>query len=220
MSDVSHKGKKLLKLYDILYDAFGPRHWWPGDSPFEVIVGAILTQNTAWGNVSRAISRLKEEDLMTPRALHYVDEGILAMLIRPAGYYNVKARRLKNIVSFLFKEYGGNLDKMFSESVDILRHKLLGIKGIGRETADSIMLYAGGMPTFVIDAYTKRILSRHLIVPEDADYEEIRSLFMDNLPADTRLFNEYHALLVYLGKSFCNRNPKCEGCPLLDLSTY
>lgn len=220
MSDVSHKGKELLKLYDILYDTFGPRHWWPGDSPFEVIVGAILTQNTAWGNVSRAISKLKEEGLMTPQTLNYMDEGILATLIRPAGYYNVKTRRLKNFLRFLFKEYGGNLDKMFSESMDILRHKLLDIKGIGRETADSIMLYAGGMPTFVVDAYTKRILSRHLIVSEDADYEEIRSLFMDNLPADKRLFNEYHALLVHLGKSFCNRNPKCKGCPLLHLSIY
>lgn len=220
MSDVSHKGKELFKLYDILYDTFGPRHWWPGDSPFEVIVGAILTQNTAWGNVSRAISKLKEEGLMTPQTLNYMDEGILATLIRPAGYYNVKTRRLKNFLRFLFKEYGGNLDKMFSESMDILRHKLLDIKGIGRETADSIMLYAGGMPTFVVDAYTKRILSRHLIVSEDADYEEIRSLFMDNLPADKRLFNEYHALLVHLGKSFCNRNPKCKGCPLLHLSIY
>ncbi len=217
MSEISSKGKKLLEIYEVLYGTFGPRHWWPGDSPFEVIVGAILTQNTAWVNVSRAISQLKGKNLMTPQAIYKLDEHLLTDLIRPAGYYNLKASRLRNFMGFLFKQYSGDLEKMFSEKMDILREKLLAVKGIGRETADSILLYAGGFPSFVVDAYTKRILSRHLMVSEDADYEEIRSLFMDNLPNDTRLFNEYHALLVHLGKTFCKKNPRCEECPIKGL---
>lgn len=180
-----------------------------------MIVGAILTQNTAWANVSQAISKLKSKDLMTPEALYHLDQHHLAYLIRSAGYYNLKARRLKNFMEFLFEEYDGDLDRMFSEEMDVLRNKLLCIKGIGRETADSMLLYAGKIPTFVVDAYTKRIFSRHIIVSEEADYEEIRTLFMDNLPNDTKLFNEYHALLVHLGKTFCKKKPKCEGCPLM-----
>lgn len=179
-----------------------------------MIVGAILTQNTAWANVSQVISNLKSKGLMTPEALYHLDEHHLAYLIRSTGYYNLKARRLKNFMEFLFKEYDGDLDRMFSEGMDILRNKLLSIKGIGRETADSILLYAGEIPTFVVDAYTKRIFSRHLLVSEEADYEEIRSLFMDNLPNDTQLFNEYHALLVQLGKTFCKKKPKCDECPI------
>lgn len=173
-----------------------------------------MTQNTAWANVSQAISKLKSKGLMTPEALYHLDERYLAYLIRSAGYYNLKARRLKNFMGFFFEEHDGDLDRMFSEEMDVLRNKLLSIKGIGRETADSILLYAGEIPTFVVDAYTKRIFSRHLMVSEEADYEEIRSLFMDNLPNDTKLFNEYHALLVQLGKTFCKKKPKCEECPI------
>ena len=204
----------LLDLYSRLYKAFGPRHWWPGDSPFEVVVGAILTQNTAWRNVEKAIGNLKAGNLLSPYALYHVPIQDLATLIRPAGYYNIKARRLKHFVQFLFRESTGNLDRLFAEDVDTLRSKLLSINGIGPETADSILLYAGNKPTFVVDGYTKRILFRHCLMPEEASYDEVRDFFMDCLEPDAAMFNEYHALLVHLGHAFCaKRKPKCSGCP-------
>lgn len=204
----------LLDLYNRLYKALGPRHWWPGDSGFEVAVGAILTQNTAWRNVTKAISNLKDKGLLSPEALYHIPIEGLASVIRPAGYYNIKARRLKHFVRFLFHECDGNLDRLFAEDVDTLRSKLLSINGIGPETADSILLYAGNKTTFVVDSYTKRILFRHSLIPEDASYDEVRDFFMDCLEPDAAMFNEYHALLVHLGHAFCaKRKPRCSECP-------
>ncbi len=207
-------GQKLMEIFNLLYDAFGPRHWWPGDSPFEVIVGAILTQNTTWKNVEKAINNLKRANLLEPKALYRLPYEILVELIRPVGFFNIKAKRLKAFLNFLFEEFQGNLEEMFSLEMEGLRKKLLSIPGIGPETADSILLYAGGKPSFVVDAYTRRILSRHGLIHEEASYEDIRELFMDHLPSDVGLFNEYHALLVELGKRFCKTKPHCKGCPL------
>ncbi|MBW1740781.1 MAG: endonuclease III domain-containing protein [Deltaproteobacteria bacterium] len=204
----------LLELYNRLFEAFGPRHWWPGDSGFEVAVGAILTQNTAWRNVRKAIKNLKEKALLSPEALYHIPVERLASIIRPAGYYNIKARRLKHFVQFLFQENAGDLDRLLAEDLDTLRSKLLSINGIGPETADSILLYAGNRPTFVVDAYTRRILFRHNLIPEETSYDEVRNLFMDVLEPDASMFNEYHALLVHLGHTFClKKNPKCTECP-------
>lgn len=202
-------GQKLMEIFNLLYDAFGPRHWWPGDSPFEVIVGAILTQNTTWKNVEKAINNLKRANLLEPKALYRLPFEILVELIHPVGFFNIKAKRLKAFLNFLFEEFQGNLEEMFSLEMEGLRKKLLSIPGIGPETADSILLYAGGKPSFVVDAYTRRILSRHGLIHEEASYEEIRELFMDHLPSDVGLFNEYHALLVELGKRFCKTKPHC-----------
>jgi len=204
----------LLDLYNRLYKAFGPRHWWPGDSPFEVTVGAILTQNTAWRNVEKAIGNLKAANLLSPDALQHLPVEDLAAVIRPAGYYNIKARRLKHFLGFLFTEDGGDLDRLLAGDLDTLRGKLLSINGVGPETADSILLYAGKRPSFVVDAYTKRILFRHRLMPEEASYDEVRDFFMDCLAPDVAMFNEYHALLVHLGHTFCSkRTPKCSECP-------
>jgi len=211
------KSKKLLKIYQKLYNAIGPRHWWPGDSPFEVIIGAILTQNTSWKNVETAIKALKEYNLLDPVRLLKVDEGILANTIKSSGFFNIKTKRIKNFIRFLFENYQGSLEKMFSENLTPLREKLLKINGIGPETADSILLYAGGKPIFVVDAYTRKILLRHNLISKAAGYSEIQALFMENLEKDVRMFNEYHALLVYVGKYFCKRIPGCENCPMRGL---
>ena len=208
-------GDQLISIYERLLSAFGPQDWWPGDSPFEVCAGAILTQNTSWENVRRAISNLKNKDLLRPRAIYELSRESLAQIIRPAGYYNVKAERLQNFVAFLVDEFEGSIDTMFSKGLETLRPMLLDIKGIGPETADSILLYAGELPSFVVDVYTVRALMRHDFIDENADYEGVRSLFMDHLPADVELYNEYHALWVILGKNFCKKTkPRCEECPL------
>lgn len=208
----------LMKIYRELFKAFGPQGWWPGDGPFEVLVGAVLAQNTNWGNVERAIKNLKAAGKLSPEGLHRTKLPELAQLIRPAGYFNVKAKRLKNLIDWFFENYSGNLKEMFSEKLDPLREGLLSVNGIGRETADSILLYAGDMPSFAVDAYTYRVLSRHLLIPDDSTYEEIKSFFEDNLPKDVQLYNEYHALLVKVGKDYCKpRNPRCRECPLGEL---
>ncbi len=204
----------LMKIYNKLYQAYGPRNWWPGETPFEVMVGAILTQNTSWKNVERAIQNLKARNVLTVRGMHQLKKNRLASLIKSSGYFRIKADRLKAFVTFLFENYDGNLKKMGYESVETLREKLLHVKGIGPETADSILLYGLKMPIFVIDAYTKRVLSRHGIIPEKTPYDEVQRLFMDHLPSDERLFNEYHALLVHLGKTLCKKTPRCDICPL------
>jgi endonuclease-3 related protein len=178
-----------------------------------MIVGAILTQNTAWRNVEQAIGNLKQEGVLTPQGLRTLDETRLAGLIRPAGYYNVKAKRLKGLMAFLDKEYGGDLQRMFAEPLASLREKILMVKGVGPETADSILLYAAGKPIFVVDAYTRRVLSRHGII-DGASYGEIQDLLMRSLPSDVSLFKEYHALFVRLAKTFCKTEPLCTGCPL------
>jgi endonuclease-3 related protein len=204
----------LIKIYRLLLNQFGPQHWWPADTPFEVCVGAILTQNTAWHNVERAIINLKNNGLLSPRGLKNIAVEDLARYIKPAGYFNVKARRLKAFIDILWSEFQGSLEVMFSRDLATLRGILLEVPGIGPETADSILLYAGGYPIFVIDAYTKRIFSRHQLGPKDNRYEEWQRYFMEHLAPDTALFNEYHALLVRLGKDFCRKNPRCLECPL------
>jgi len=204
----------LTEIYELLYEAFGPQHWWPGETPFEVMTGAILTQNTSWTNVEKAIANLKSAGRLSPEALHRIELSRLAELIRPAGYYNIKAKRLKNFLEWLFDSYDGNLAHLESVATNRLREELLAITGIGRETADSILLYALERPIFVVDAYTARITVRHGLIEPDADYEQLRELFEANLPQDTRLFNEYHALLVRTGKEFCRPKARCPGCPL------
>jgi len=204
----------LLKIYQNLYEAYGPRHWWPGETAFEVMVGAILTQNTSWRNVEKAIRTLKGKGILNPEGIHQLKRSQLAPLIKSSGYYRIKADRLKAFVNFLFENYDGNINKMRKEELKTMREKLLTVKGIGAETADSILLYGLGKLIFVVDAYTKRILSRHGIISENAAYEEVQKLFMENLPPDERLFNEYHALLVHLGKTLCKKVPRCDICPL------
>jgi len=201
-------------VYRRLYRHYGDLHWWPGESPLEVSVGAILTQNTAWTNVEKAIRRLKEARSLSVAALSRMPEKRLGRLIQPGGYFNVKARRLKSFISFLQERYGGSLKRMLRRKTGRLRAQLLSIHGIGSETADSILLYAGNKPVFVIDAYTKRILSRHGVVPYDRNYEEFQGLFTKNLPRRVSLYNQYHAMLVDVGKEFCRARPLCEGCPL------
>lgn len=204
----------LTEIYQLLYDAFGPQNWWPGETRLEIIVGAILTQNTNWRNVEKAIANLKSAKCLDPQELHSMSNKQLAELIRPAGYYNIKAKRLKNFVAWLFKDYGGDVENLQSAGTDRLREQMLSIKGVGRETADSILLYALDRPVFVVDAYTARIAIRHGLIEPDADYEQLRLILESNLPEDVGLFNEYHALLVRAGKEFCRTKARCSGCPL------
>jgi len=209
------KAKALLKIYKLLYERFGPRHWWPGDTRLEIIIGAILTQNTAWANVEKAIANLKNARLLKVKGLSRVPKKRLAGLIRPAGYYNIKSQRIKNFLGFLNTAYGGDIKRMFSTETRRLRTELLEVKGIGPETADSILLYAGEKPAFVVDAYTKRIFSRHGFIQGDASYEAAQTIFLRHLPEDVRLFNEFHALIVELGKELCkSKKPLCNKCPI------
>lgn len=210
--------KNLEEIYKRLLAKFGPQHWWPAKSRLEVIIGAILTQNTNWGNVERALRNLKAKNLLEPHKLKKLHSQKLAALIRPAGYFNIKAKRIKNFIDFLFTEYQGSLEKMAKEYWPNLRIKLLSVNGIGPETADSILLYAFDKPVFVIDAYTKRMLYRHNLINRQADYQAIQNYFMDNLSQDKKMYNEYHALLVRLGKELCKSKPLCEICPLNNLS--
>ncbi|MFQ5589471.1 MAG: endonuclease III domain-containing protein [Nitrospiria bacterium] len=207
-------------MYERLYAHFGPQHWWPADSPFEVIVGAVLTQNTAWANVEKAIAQLRKSGLLTPEAIQNIPESELAKKIRPSGFFNLKARRLKNVAAFIFGEYGGSLERMFSEATPRLREKLLAVKGLGPETVDSILLYAGEKPVFVVDAYTRRIFFRHRWIASGADYAAIQALFMTRLPHDAPLFNEYHALIVKTAKVYCRKTADCAHCPLRVFPAY
>jgi len=207
-------GQALKEFYDAMLAALGPQHWWPSETPLETIVGAILTQNTAWKNVERAIANLRTARCLDWSRLRDIDIADLAELIRPAGTFNVKAKRLKSFISWFWEQYDGDLDRMFAQPTYALREELLSVPGIGRETADAILLYAGNHVSFVVDAYTARILRRHQLIDMDADYEMIKDLFESNLPADATLFNEYHALLVEVGKQFCRPKARCEDCPL------
>jgi endonuclease-3 related protein len=205
----------LMDVYHVMYDAAGPRGWWPGRTRFEVVVGAILTQNTAWGNVEKAIKNLRHAGALNPRNMVLLTETELAELIKSSGYYRVKARRLMNFMRMLNDQYECSLNRLFRLEMKQLRDVLLGVSGIGQETADSIILYAAEKPVFVIDAYTRRIFARHGWCSEKATYDELQELFMSRLPHDVPLFNEYHALLVYVGKHYCaRRSPQCEECPL------
>jgi endonuclease III related protein len=208
----------LHEVYERLLARFGPQHWWPGESPFEVLVGAVLVQNTAWKNVERAIENLRAAGVLEPRALYELPVDDLAALIHPAGYFQVKAKRLRNLLKLVVDDYDGSLDAMFRTDLSTLREQLLGVHGIGPETADAILLYAGGMPTFVVDTYTHRVLARHGWIDYDADYHEIQDYFQASLPDDASLYNEYHALLVQVGKEHCRRTaPLCAACPLVSL---
>ncbi len=206
--------RTLAAIYERMSAHFGPTHWWPGDSPFEVAVGAILTQNTAWTNVEKAISNLKAARLLSPEAILCADDAILHALLRPSGYFRVKSVRLRSFCSYLIDTYGGNMARMAERPADALREELLRVSGIGPETADDILLYACEKPVFVVDAYTRRILSRHGVVDASIGYEALRALFERNLDADLHMFKQYHGLIVYTGKDFCRATPKCEMCPL------
>jgi endonuclease-3 related protein len=209
-----------LEVYDRLFAAFGPQHWWPGDTPLEICVGAVLTQNTAWVNVEKAIANLKGAGLLdgereSIERMLAMPDADLAALIRPSGYFNLKAKRLKGFLAFVKAETGGDLSALFKQPLSELRPKLLAVYGVGPETADSILLYAGGLPTFVVDAYTLRIMSRLGVVGEGATYHQMQEVFEKALPRDVDLYNEYHALLVALGKDWCRpRGPRCGGCPI------
>lgn len=240
----------LHRAFALLARHFGPQRWWPGDTPFEVCVGAILTQNTAWTNVEKAVANLRRARVLSPRRLRALSHHRLASLIRPAGYFNVKARRLRSFLDFLHAEFRDDLPRLFRLPTAVLREKLLAVNGIGPETADSILLYAGGHESFIVDAYTKRVLVRHGWTPPDPDYHDVKSLFERSLPVAAlrmahdasripfptghppsgmsrrsarhspraRLFNEYHALIVAVGKHYClSRAPRCESCPLRSL---
>jgi endonuclease-3 related protein len=207
--------EKIRAFYAALFDAYGPQGWWPAETPFEVVVGAILTQNTNWRNVERAIANLKREGLLAAAALAAVGESRLAEVIRPAGYYRIKARRLKNFIRMLAEEFGGDPGALFGLPTAALREKVLGVTGIGPETADSIVLYAAGRPVFVVDAYTARIFYRHGMAEGEASYEDLQSLIAGALEDDVDMFKEYHALLVAVGKRHCKKKaPECTGCPL------
>lgn len=208
-------------MYRAMERTLGPQGWWPGRTCFEVIVGAILTQNTAWTNVARAIANLRRAHVLRPQALAALPTSRLARLVRSSGYYRTKARRVKRFLRFLQARYRLDLSRMLAERPSSLRKELLAVPGIGPETADSILLYAGNVPIFVVDAYTRRILQRHGLIRPDATYDAMQALFMGNLPPDASLYNEYHALLVAVGKDFCRPVPHCEDCPLrCDLEHY
>ncbi len=206
--------KILDKIYRSLFTTFGPQHWWPGDSPFEIMVGAILTQNTNWQNVEKAIDNIKKARLLNPHRL-LQNRDRIPYLIRPSGFYKLKSRRLISFLKYFVEGYDGKVENFHKKETEFLRDELLSIPGIGPETADSILLYALNRPVFVVDAYTRRILTRHKLISINADYEEIRKFFEDNLRKDVQLYNEYHALLVRVGKEFCKKNvPLCDNCPL------
>ncbi len=211
-------GEILLRCYRMLLEAYGPQGWWPGEGPFEVIVGAVLTQNTAWGNVERALENLRAAGVLSPAALYHLSQEALERLLRPAGTYRVKAARLRALLEYLFRRHGGDPTAFSRGDWTIWREELLAVPGIGRETADSILLYAAGRPTFVVDAYTRRLLGRLGLLPSPPSYERIRALFMAHLPPDPDLYGEYHALIVRHGKERCRkRRPRCLGCPLASL---
>jgi endonuclease-3 related protein len=208
--------KDLLKsTYSQLLSRFGNRNWWPADTRDEIIIGAILTQNVSWRNVTIAIDNLKSEDLLNLESIHEAAISAIAPLIKPTRFYNVKARRLKNFTDYMFGKYSGNLDAMFNQSHVALREELLGVKGLGAETVDSILLYAGGKLTFVVDAYTMRILPRLGIGNDKWKYSDYQKMFMDNIKPDLELYKDYHAQIVHLGHLICKgNNPICEECPL------
>lgn len=210
--------KNSLRLaYDHLIATLGPQGWWPGETALEVMVGAVLTQNTAWTNVEKAIENLREVDALQVSTLATMPHEELSELIRPAGYYRLKAKRLQNLVNVIAQDFEGDVQQMFGLGKSGLRQRLLEINGIGPETADSIVLYAAQLPIFVVDAYTARIVKRHGWIEPEADYHDLQQAFHDALPEDTQLFNEYHALIVRVGKQFCRKTPKCDDCPLVEL---
>lgn len=219
--DMHASKESILKhIYKLLFMHYGERHWWPADSAFEVIIGAILTQNTAWKNVEKAIANLKKANKLSPDKLYSLPISEITKLIKPSGFYNQKAKRVKLLVKYLIEKYNGNIEMMCEKQILELRNELLSINGIGKETADSIILYACNKPIFVVDAYTYRVFSRHGLIDEQMGYDEIQAMFMDNLEHNTKIFNEYHALIVEIAKDFCKTKPLCDACPLSELPRY
>lgn len=207
--------KRLLNDYfRRLSEHFGPTGWWPGDSPFEIAVGAILVQNTAWANVERAIANLKDSKLLTAKKILAADPALVESVIRPAGYFRVKTKRLRSFCAFSLDEFGGSMLRMAKVPLNDLRPRLLDVHGIGPETADDILLYACHKPVFVVDTYTRRVLGRHGVVDDAIDYDSLRALFETNLAENVTAFKEFHALLVKVGHHYCRKNPQCAGCPL------
>ncbi len=209
--------RTLRKIYRRLFKTCGPQHWWPAEERLEMIIGQILTPSAAWINVEKAFNNLKKADSLSFKALRDLPREEIARLIFPSGYFNAKARKLKAFAEWLGKNYHDDLDKLFSRNINELRSELLGVYGIGEESADSIILYAGFKPVFVIDAYTRRIFSRLGLTPAPKAYKDFQKLFMDNLQPDVALFNEYHALLVRLGNEVCRKKPLCPKCCLKSL---
>jgi len=218
--DKASPAAALAAIYECLLAAYGPQNWWPARSPFEVMVGAILTQSAAWGNVEKAISRLEEAGALSAAALRRINEAELSNLIYCCGYYRAKARKLKALAEWLKEACNDDLGRLFAADIESLRRQLLAVHGIGPETADSILLYAAAKPTFVIDAYTRRILSRLGLALGKESYDDLKRLFEENLPVDVPLYNEYHALLVRHGKDVCRQKPLCQGCCLKDMCNY
>jgi endonuclease III related protein len=211
---IPSRGERLTRIFDRLFQAFGPQHWWPAESPFEVIVGAILTQNTAWKNVEKSIGKLREHGLLSLEGLHRITQEELAAIIRSSGYYNQKSKKLKAFCHHLRSHWAGEIERLLAQDMEPLRDELLGLHGIGPETADSIVLYAAQKSSFVVDVYTHRVFSRHGWVEETMGYDDLRAYFMDALDPDVALFQEYHALLVRVGHLHCRRRPVCSACPL------
>lgn len=205
---------KIKEFYTKLIRHYGPQGWWPAESRLECIIGAILTQNTSWKNVEKALKNLKNNDLINFNNLLRISLPELAEIIRPSGYYNLKATRLKNFVEFIKENYDSKIENMLNEKTTVIRKKLLLINGIGSETADTIILYALEKPVFVVDRYTYRIFNRHHLITEKTSYEDIQKLFTDSIEQKTQIYNEFHALIVRLGKDHCKKSPKCSGCPL------
>jgi endonuclease III related protein len=210
----SSDGRRVRAIYARLLRERGHANWWPGETPFEVCVGAILTQNTAWSNVEKALAALRERGLLSYAALSRLPVSRLAPLIRSSGYYNVKARRLRAFLRFLGRGYAGRAEGMRGANPWTLRAQLLAVDGIGRETADSIVLYAAELPLFVVDAYTRRVFGRLGLLRGDESYDEVQRFFMQRLPADVGLYNDFHAQVVLLGKDVCRTRPRCDACPL------
>ena len=208
-----------MEMYEAMVERFGHLDWWPTrpdseDGPLEIAVGAVLTQNTNWSNVEKALANLYRAGAMNVTTLHEMPHEQLAELIRPAGYYNVKTKRLKNLIAAVYDSYGDDLAGFLDRSIDTLQEELLAINGVGRETADSIILYAAGKTTFVVDTYTYRVLYRHLLIGPEDDYESVKELMESSLESSVELYNSYHALLVMVGKHYCKPKAKCAGCPL------
>jgi len=209
--------RTLRAFYDRMAAYYGPTHWWPGDTPFEIAIGAILTQNTAWSNVEKAIINLKREKLLSPRKMLACPQETLEAALRPSGYFRQKAKRVRLFCAYLLDRYDGRLEQAARRPLEALRQELLALNGIGPETADDILLYACEKPVFVVDAYTRRILSRHGLVPLDIGYEDLRTFMETHVTAEVHLFKEYHGLIVWTGKDFCRKQPHCAGCPLASL---
>jgi endonuclease-3 related protein len=213
-ANTSLSNTQFHKIYKILYKTFGPQHWWPGESPFEIMVGAILTQNTNWHNASRAIKNIKMAGLLDPKRM-LKEHRRIPRLIKTAGFYRMKSRYLHEFLEYYVANYGGKVEKISKRETHVIRRELLSVHGIGPETADAVLLYALGKRSFVVDAYTRRIFSRHGMVEPDASYRTLQETIVNNLPKSTRIYNEFHALLVRVGKEYCRRNePLCTACPL------